>query len=243
MNIKLYGERHTNTNYLSRLIQQNLDCGFIEGVVPKHVRTLERLGLANARDRYFAQNFTKTLGWKHTAVPPWEALQNHVKTQQTRFVTLTKNPYAWIVSMHRRPYHQPGAANLDIDEFLQYHWAPLARENIGADEVTITQLWNLKNGSYLNLPNKLTERLTSEEVQFKAAAVISKIATLIGQKGPSKLNDVSESTKKRPDQDGDYYRTYYGEARWKDTLSPSAINRINAEVDQNLMERFNFEIL
>ena len=88
MKLKLYGERHTNTNYLQQLIDLNFACEWVEGVVPTWIRSLERIGFGGVRDRYFAKTRSTTLGWKHTAVDPNDPLRD------ARYITLTKNPYA-----------------------------------------------------------------------------------------------------------------------------------------------------
>jgi hypothetical protein len=108
--IKIYGERNTNTNYLGELISLNLDVAEVLGVVPQSMRRIQtRLPVKNAlRDIYFQFTYARNLGWKHAKVEDPAHIRKYslVKNNEVRFITLTKNPYSWLLSLFRRPYHQ-----------------------------------------------------------------------------------------------------------------------------------------
>lgn len=57
--VKIYGERNTNTNYLSQLIGLNLKAEEIPGVVPARIMALQRRLPGNelVRDLYFFFNY------------------------------------------------------------------------------------------------------------------------------------------------------------------------------------------
>ena len=237
MRLKLYGERHTNTNYLQQLLSLNLDCEWVEGVVPTWRRSIERFGISGARDRYFARTRSKNLGWKHTAVDPTDDLNG------VRAITLTKNPYAWVVSMHRRPYHLENATGLSIDEFVRQKWQTLGRDNLNREAITVAELWNRKNASYFYLSDERSMHLTSEEVQLSPQETVSKVAEFMEQQPAEEFRDVERSTKKRPDKNSDYYRDYYGRELWRDSLSLGALEALNKELDQSLMAKFGYEVI
>lgn len=237
MKLKLYGERHTNTNYLQQLLSLNLDCDWIEGVVPTWRRTIERFGISGSRDRYFARTRATNYGWKHTAVDPADDLKD------TRAITLTKNPYAWVVSMHRRPYHLENATALPIDAFVRQNWQTLGRDNLNKESMSIAELWNRKNTSYFNLSDERAIHLTSEEVQLNPQETVSKVAAFMEQQPAEEFRDVERSTKKRPDKNADYYRDYYGRELWRESLSESALETLNAELDRSLMAKFGYEVI
>jgi len=70
--IKIYGERNTNTNYMSKLIELNLNAIEIPGVVPPIIMKMQKVfpGKELVRDIYFYLTYGKTLGWKHTSIKP-----------------------------------------------------------------------------------------------------------------------------------------------------------------------------
>ncbi|MDG2277258.1 MAG: hypothetical protein P8L31_04810 [Pseudomonadales bacterium] len=239
MKIKLYGERHTSTNYLTQLIRLNCAAELFEGVVPRAYRTLERLGISGLRDRFFRNSFDQNLGWKHAALPSLEKLAPHLTA--TRIVTLTKNPYAWIVSMHRRPYHLAGAAGLSIEEFVSRKWRMLERDNVAERALTITELWNRKNRTYLVPTEAAILNLTSETVQLDPSASVRQIAAFANLNCATNFQDFSASTKKRQNLDANYYRHYYAEEVWRETLSEQAISTINSELDQTLAAHFGYQ--
>ena len=53
--IKIYGERNTNTNYISKLIQLNLNVQEVPGVAPPHIQHLQEMlpGKELVKDLYF----------------------------------------------------------------------------------------------------------------------------------------------------------------------------------------------
>jgi len=236
--VKIYGERHTNTNYLSHLIRLNLEVGLVPGACPTYVRALERwLRAPSLRDRYFARTYSKNLGWKHCAV----ALQQH--PAEVCFITLTKNPYAWLLSMFRRPYHLSSAAPT-FEEFLQTPWPTAGRDNLQSLVRNPVELWNLKNQSYRNLPSSQTLYLTSEETLMDPERVISDIAAKTNalKKQITFLNR-EPSTKKNTDKDRAYYTDYYLNQRWRAELSDKAVSLINASVDKSLMQQYRYELV
>ncbi len=237
--IKLYGERHTNTNYLSKLIELNLDAQLVEGVVPTYIRTLERwTGSESLRDRYFQRTFSETLGWKHAAVP------TGIDADEVVFVTLTKNPYAWLLSMYRRPYHQHYAQPPSLEEFLTLPWQTVGRENVADEVANPVQLWNLKNRSYFHLPSERSLHLRTEDTFLDASAVVARIAgTFAVPRSCEQFVDFQRSTKKLADRDGEYYRDYYLNERWRAQLTQAALDLINAELDADLLQRFDYPLI
>lgn len=237
--LKLFGERHTNTNYLSKLIELNLDCLLIAGVVPTYIRTIENLlGRQWLRDAWFARQSIHNFGWKHSVVGQLQPESNVV------FVTLTKNPYAWLLSMYRRPYHQHYKTPPSFEEFLQLPWQTVGRENLPGPVQNPIVLWNIKNASYRSLPSEQTLHLTTESTFEDAAMVINKIAKTFNlARLQEEFVDFNRSTKKRLDRDGDYYRDYYLNERWRAELSDDAIKLINQSLDKELLDFYGYNLL
>jgi hypothetical protein len=94
MIIKIYGERNTGTNYLASLIERNIS--FIE--------LRENACAISPVDSSIALSKMGKLGWKHRLVSAQHLQKNDIRRESILIITLTKNPYSWLLSLHRRPY-------------------------------------------------------------------------------------------------------------------------------------------
>lgn len=246
--VKIYGERNTGTNYLSRLIHLNLDVEELSGIAPKRVVQLQnRLpGREWIKDTYFQFSFDKNLGWKHMSVKSPQDLQGTVATrQQVLFVTLTKNPYSWLLSLHKRPYHgDPGAPQDDFESFLKQQYTPKGRDNVGKSATNHTTLWNHKNRSYIDLPpNFAAINLRYEDLLHDPGSMMKAICDAWKMDfDQDQFQNYSDSTKDS-DKDANFYRDYYLGQQWRSKLSPATIDIINSEVDFELMDYFGYEKL
>jgi len=115
-----------------------------------------------------------------------------------------------------------------METFLTLPWQTVGRENVPNTISNPIQLWNLKNRSYLNLPNEKTLRLNTESTFVNATTVVDNIGrTFSIEKCQEEFTDFQRSTKKRAGRDGDYYRDYYLNERWRTEFSDKAIAIIN----------------
>ena len=112
--IKIYGERNTGTIYLEWLLIKNL---IVE----------------------IQEDFQ--YGWKHRLAPGEDEITDKMK-KETLYVCLVKNPYSWLLSMHKRPYNHPSLKELSFSQFIKYSYG---------DYKNPVVMWNLKNRSYTNL--------------------------------------------------------------------------------------------
>ncbi|MEH6552197.1 MAG: sulfotransferase [Pseudomonadales bacterium] len=92
--VKIFGERHTATNAVARLIQSNFE----------------------AQCQYF-----DFLGWKHRRAPLKKEWQK-ADADHTLFIFTVRNPYTWLKAMHREPYynHQPDINDRLFRDFIRY---------------------------------------------------------------------------------------------------------------------------
>lgn len=244
--LKMYGERNTNTNYMSKLLQLNLNVTEVPGVVPPVVIKMQKKlpGKELLRDIYFDLTYAQNLGWKHTCVKPQETLNKYglVKPNLT-FLTITKNPYSWLLSLHRRPYHQYYADDPSLETFLQRPWKTIGRDNVKTDLANPIELWNIKNKSYLQLDSKKTINTTTEKIFLDPEAIIQQISQehLIERKSDKFIN--YESSTKDNNKDSSYYRDYYLSETWRESLSNEAVAIINESVDKELMSHFGYSLL
>ena len=94
MILKIYGERNTGTNYLIQLLGRHID--FIEEKGSAYL-------LASTKPTVDLDE-TDGLGWKHRLISAEYLRERGVKRESILIITLTKNPYSWLLSLHKRPY-------------------------------------------------------------------------------------------------------------------------------------------
>jgi hypothetical protein len=245
--IKIYGERNTGTNYLSQIIRLNLKAKQLPGVVDtRRVDLTRRTWDREAQiDAYFESDYEKTLGWKHTCPKPADELNTYplVAEDLIVFLTVTKNPYSWLLSLHRNPYHQHYVQKPDFETFLSLPWRTVGRDNTRENVANPIELWNLKNASYLRLPHHLTLNLTSEQIIIDPRSIIETIHQNFSiDKRRVQFSNYSHSTKSDK-KDHNYYRDYYQNEKWKEQLSDRAIETINAHLDRELLDIFGYKLV
>jgi hypothetical protein len=245
--VKIYGERNSGTIYLSELIRLNFVAKELRGFVPWPVTGLQLIlpGRESVRDAFFSATFGSNLGWKHMRVKPVEELQQYgIASRRLHFLTITKNPYSWLLSMHRRPYHQYYDSGLSFEEFLTTPWQTTRRDGTEQTIENPIQLWNVKNRSYLPLNNVFPAlNLRYEDVLCDPEQAMSQVESEFQlQRTADGFRNFQQSTKDTS-KDSDYYRDYYLNERWRDKLSAAAIEIINKHLDQTLVKTFGYGML
>lgn len=244
--VKIYGERNTNTNYLARLIELNLDAFLIPGTVPNGINRLLQVlpGDELIRDCYFRVAYPKTLGWKHTRVKPVAQLRRYsLVTDGTAFITITKNPYSWLLSLHKHPYHQSYSHKPDFERFLTTPWKTLGRDNVPASSLTPVELWNVKNRSYVQSDDDCVLNLTSEGIIADPEHVIRMISRRFDVPLKTERFINHEHSTKERGKNNSWYRRYYLSEQWQEQLSSRAIAIINESIDTDLMAYFDYAVL
>ncbi len=243
--LKLYGERNTGTNYLERLAALNLDATVLPGSTPPWLRRL--LGEGEGwRDVYFRLTWSRNLGWKHAVAPSPQVLERKgAWAKRLAVITLTKNPYSWLLSLHRNPYHQQGTEPT-FEAFLETPWQTVGRERHTGVFPHPVALWNVKNASYLALAGgdapcanlKYEDLLADPEATLRGATAACDLAM---HDGP--FRNVTSSTKGEAGRDFQSYQDTYLYERWKANLTTRSIDFINRYLDPALMTAFGYEWL
>ena len=244
--IKIYGERNSGTNYIDRLIRKNLEVHPLTSIAPAPIQVLQRILPGNqlVRDKYFQLTYARNLGWKHTRVrTPAELRQYDIVRKGICFVTVTKNPYAWLLSLHRKPYHNYYGRKPDFVAFLRAPWRTVGRDNCEKVLRDPVALWNVKNKSYLRLQGFQNLHVTTESVLADPNAFIDTVSESFSiPKSREYFSNLHESTKEKS-KNFDYYRDYYLNEKWKNELSDEAISTINSRLDKTLVDYFGYELL
>ncbi|MEC8650588.1 MAG: hypothetical protein VXX82_06625 [Verrucomicrobiota bacterium] len=244
--IKVYGERNTNTNYVSKLLELNLNVNEVPGTVPISIRRIfDRVHYSEwIRDFYFRLSFATNLGWKHSLVKPWSEIEQYRITKSNLFfLTITKNPYSWLLSLYRNPYHQYYSKKPSFETFVGSPWKTVRRDNIRKVLSSPVELWNMKNKSYLQLDSRRALNITTESIFEDPQKCIKKISKKFSIEAKSEhFIEYARSTKEVT-KDSNYYRDFYLSERWRHDLSDEAIEAINKSVDQDLMAHFGYRVL
>lgn len=245
--IKLYGERNTGTNYLSQLVDLNLCVSQLNGVIAPWLSKIQkRWGRRQSiSDLYFSITFPYNLGWKHSAALPPEYLSAFRVVQcGVCFITLTKNPYSWLLSMYRRPYTQAFEKVQSLEDFIERPWKATKRDKIGVVDLdSPVDLWNIKNRSYQHLSKLNTINLKSETLIANPNCIIENICSHFGiSNGNKTFTDHPASTKEKGKKSEDY-RDYYLNEKWRAELSDEHIKNINRRLDPALMHHFGYAML
>lgn len=245
--VKIYGERNSGTNFLHALVARNLKAEILTLVPGRFESQLLRASGGRVTEDLVHWRYRKRLlGWKH-GCPPLRQI-NQFRRKRLVILTITKNPYAFALSLHRRPYHMRKAMNLDFCTFLEYAQRSSLKDNCPrAAALTPIDLWNIKNRAYVNLGERsscMVVNLSYERVLQDPAAAIHTIANQaqIARIFPDRVQQVRDSTKDST-MTFDDYRRYYLDECWKSKLSPRAIEAINRRVDRILCAHFGYSLL
>jgi hypothetical protein len=195
------------------------------------------------RDFYFRVTFGRNLGWKHAQAKPADELQRYrICSQALSFLTITKNPYSWLLSLYKRPYHQYWSEKPDFETFLSRPWLTVGRENGPRAYASPVALWNKKNASFLQLGRHWpTLHIRYEDLLAAPEQIVDRIcATFAYRRSAAQFQNYEQSTKDSA-KDSAFYRAYYLAEEWRQELPAPAIRLINERLDDRLLEFFQYE--
>ncbi|WP_300463366.1 inositol monophosphatase family protein [Desulfobacula sp.] len=257
--VKIYGERNSGTQFVTRLIRNNFLCEILPGTLadaePGYRDRIEaklkstisdnckrKLASSIKIDEYFCGNLWKTLGWKH-CVPPLEVIGARPDNAQILFVTLTKNPYAWALSMFNRPYDNLCLQkNIDLASFVSEPWLTTERDNCPSILESPIELWNLKTDGYIQLAKSYSVICARyEDVIDDPKKFLSNVSRYIEKKS-DEFYILNESAKKSDvgKKDFNYYRDYYLKQRWREQLSDEDIKIINHFLNPSILSQVGY---
>ncbi|MBM3436021.1 MAG: hypothetical protein FJY07_07410 [Bacteroidetes bacterium] len=207
--IKIYGEQNSGTIYLEWLLKKNLDAVLLDSF---------------------------DFGWKHRVAPIEEELNDKMKNE-VLFLCLVKNPYSWLISMHKRPYNHESLKKLSFSDFIKYSFGDYRNPII---------MWNIKNSSYLRLKEyvKYLEIIRYEEILAKPDELILILSEKYGfTKDVFFKNITNLLTNTHGIKQQKFHKEYYLNEEWKRNLRSDHIRFINQFLDKELMEKLNYPII
>lgn len=244
--IKIFGERNTGTNYLEKLINENMQVAMLPGTGPVAVARLGRRLRAHwPTDLYFALTRHHYLGWKHSPAHLPEPLPTKFQGRLC-LVMLMKNPYSWLLSLWRRPYHNMRSVRRipDFHEFITTPWPALSRDWYTAREyVSPVDLWNHKVGSFFGFHGVPSVRLRYEDLLAAPEGALAQIAEAARVPLTGDFSNILDSTKRRDSRDNEAYRNYYLNEEWREKLDGEVIAEINRRLDLDILRKAGYELL
>ena len=207
--VKIYGERNSGNIYLEWLLAKNLEVDILD---------------------------SPAYGWKHRLAPSDQELTPEMKSN-TVFVCLIKNPYSWLLSMHKRPYNHESLRKLPFSEFLKYSFGDYRNPII---------MWNQKIKSYLDLKNYVPQYILFkyEDLLEDFKVELNRFADQFGLEKPELYKNINNLlTHSHGIKSAGFHRDFYIEERWKQSLRGKHIDFINEHLDQSLMNQLNYSIL
>lgn len=244
--VKIFGERNTGTNYLSKLIEHNFEEACFSGSVPKTFFFLLNKFLCQEyiKDLYFSCTFEQNLGWKHREIDKKFLNKLLYKFPHVKYILLVKNPYSWLKSLHNKPYHNFHKKQMSFDDFIVSPWKTVKRETYISEYRNPIEMWNMKVSSYFNLKNsgKDVIIIRYEDLVLNPIETLKNIGermNLTQKRGI--ISNIFESTK---DQDKNYtfYRDYYGKEVWRNDFSKEEFKIIQGFIDHEILELIDYKL-
>ena len=191
-----------------------------------------------AYELYFARAPNEVI-WKHAALP----MRLAKRREDVLFIIVAKNPYSWLLSLFRHPYHcHPQYLRRRFERFIRSPWLTVPRERSPETFENPIRMWNFKYRSYLNAAAELKnifivqyEAMLSQPLESQ-----ERIEKLLGIKCEA-LSGI-KSTKDNGLGFDDYVK-YYGGEQWKGLYSPNDAGFVSSELDAQLVRDLGYNLL
>jgi hypothetical protein len=238
--IKIFGERNCGTNYLQGMVSRNFEVDILPGKVNPKFRRLKELEWV--RFLYFNFTFNHYFGWKHAQIDSMRISANP-KSKDTLFLVITKNPYSFLLSLYKKPYHYKEIKS-DFETFLKTPWETVGFELGPANYANPIELWNAKCNSYLEFKSSglNVEVIKYEDLVSGPDVVFDRLYYTYGLvKTENYFSNITKSMKGDKQKDFNFYKDYYLQQQWKDKLKSREIEIINRSLNHEVLNRLDYQ--
>jgi hypothetical protein len=255
MKVKVFGERNCGTRAAIRMIT---DAKGVDHYAPPaldaHTESafVHWSGLIEtAHDGPWRRMYRETLldmryaargalgAWKHAA-PIYE---DDYRREGVNVLFMVRNPYSWILALHRRPYHDLAQRHVGFDIFLRRVWHALGRDGVEPFLRTPLMLWNRKLAAYTRFAhmahgqNLRTAFLRFENFvdapQIALMQTLRELGAAPGALAPlHPTKPMGRSARER--------KHYYGCEAWRADLCAEDVAYINTIIDWDLASLFGY---
>ncbi len=173
--------------------------------------------------------------WKHGRIVPDPAFAE----KRAHLVFCVRDPYSWVISLAKNPYHLRGPMPATLAEFVARPWLTMGRDNMDAVLESPLELWNGKNRAYRDFA---MEGVPVEVVRFEDFVVAPEREVMrvldafgVAHEGVARLE---QSTK--DGRSAEELATYYAREGWTGWLTRDVVAAINARVDWDVAAAFGY---
>ena len=245
--IKVFGERHTGTRaviqmlYLQECRAQDMAPSTTDGPVFRHKKRwkkgFDRELFKDAMEDIRRWNDGGVSAWKHAA----PIIDGSYAKKKTPVIFIVRDPYSWIVSFYRKPYHARSGPFPTLEAFLQHPWQTVQRDNVAPVLLSPMMLWNEKLRAYRRFieaaPVPATVLYFEDFVQNPVASLGAAMERLgVDSAG---LKAVDQPTKSWGLSEADRVAYYKSEA-WAAKISPTSAALINRYLDWGVAGYFGY---
>jgi hypothetical protein len=246
---KIFGERHTATKALRRLVETNSTAVLLPSAPSElahfgqdRVDAARLLPLAE-REAQFDHAFRLAgplHAWKHGlgAFAEPEAWRPYL-------VLLTfRHPASWLLAMLRKPYHALVPVPRTLAEFIEMVWQPVERDGLGPGRLPLLELYNRKARAALRFAEQLRALGSPCAVVRQEDFVADQEWCFHRVRG--RLPGVSEhvvpveQSTKEAGLDRHHYRDRYGRLAWLDEIDSRSAALIDAAVDWHALAALGY---
>jgi len=156
---------------------------------------------------------------------------------------MTRNPYSWLLALHRRPYHGLDRRDAPFSDFISRPWLTVRRDGTSPVLASPMALWNAKLAAYQTFrkdaldDEMITGLLSFEDFVHAPAHALKKSLRDMGL-DPQGLH-TGRATKPMGLK-ARARRHYYARELWRDALSEADVATANEGIDWALAERFGY---
>lgn len=255
MKVKVFGERNTGTRATIAMIR---GASGVETLATQPLSPEDEAHFAAWEDRVEsaysgpwrrvyreavrdlrAERRGPTGAWKHGCAHYEPAF----KAQGINVMFLVRNPYSWILSLYRKPYHQQSSREVDFDLFLRRPWKTVARDETSSLLASPLELWNHKLASYRDFATAAraddlaTTTMRFEDFVTHPSRALNAALSAMGYR-PSGLRTLAPT--KPMGKKARERRYYYGQEQWRRDLIVEDVAFINNVIDWDLAEQFGY---
>ena len=112
--LQVFGERKSGTSYLVTLIKKNFS-------------SIRVTSLFGYKHWFIRDHFPRSRPNETTDLECERSLDN---SDDTLFLVIYRNPFDWLQSFHKMPYHGDGHWGLEFSEFIRKPWVSYTTEKL-----------------------------------------------------------------------------------------------------------------
>ncbi len=257
--VKVFGERNTGTRALLQMLRRSGEVTLRMAGAGPEVEQRRREDLEARISGQFTGAWRKLymdalrdnlrhrtdplVAWKHAA-PEWH---ESFADERANVIFMVRNPYSWVLSMVRRPYHIAGRRPAGLEELLARPWLTQRRDNTDILLSDVMALWHAKLDAYRCFCGQAKAGGVNTTIlnfeAFVADPVASTRAALLKCGIPSEnLHPARRNTKDSGQHLSDI-QDYYAREGWRADLNDRSVEMINARMDWTLAAEFGYSRL